>query len=67
MVVGDFNVVSKVEERLGGAPSNPRNMEEFNEAVCQCNLSVVGFDGSPFTWTNGQVWQRLDRALVNGD
>ena len=67
MVAGDFNVIFKVDERSGGASPNPRNMEEFNEAIFQCNLSEVSFDGSLFTWTNREVWQRLDGALVNVD
>ncbi|XP_071928172.1 uncharacterized protein [Coffea arabica] len=65
MVAGDFNVISKAEERLGGAPPNLRNMEEFNDTVFNCRLSEVSFDGSAFTWTNGSLWQRLDRALAN--
>ncbi|XP_071933034.1 uncharacterized protein [Coffea arabica] len=31
----------------------------------KCGLSTIDFDGSRFTWTNGSVWQRLDRALGN--
>nr|XP_027096084.1 uncharacterized protein LOC113715980 [Coffea arabica] len=40
-------------------------MEEFNEAIFSCGLADVGFDGPQFTWTNGTVWQRLDRAIAN--
>ncbi|XP_071933804.1 uncharacterized protein [Coffea arabica] len=40
-------------------------MEEFNEVMFNCALSNVDFDGAQFTWTNGTVWQRLDRALTN--
>ncbi|XP_071924898.1 uncharacterized protein [Coffea arabica] len=66
LAAGDFNVVSSMEEREGGAPANGRNMEEFNESMFKCGLSALDFDGSKFTWTNGSIWQRLDRALVNG-
>ncbi|XP_027178008.1 uncharacterized protein LOC113777167 [Coffea eugenioides] len=41
-------------------------MEEFNESMFRCGLSAMDFDGSKFTWTNGSLWQRLDRALTNG-
>ena len=40
-------------------------MEEFNETMFNCGLVEVDFDGSPFTWTNGAVWQHLDRVLVS--
>ncbi|XP_071933864.1 uncharacterized protein [Coffea arabica] len=65
LAAGDFNVISSVSEWSGGAPPNGYNMEEFNKAIFNCGLSDVGFDGSPFTWTNGEVWKRLDRALAN--
>ncbi|XP_071914053.1 uncharacterized protein [Coffea arabica] len=65
LVAGDFNVISSMQERVGGSPANQRNMEEFNEAIGSCGLSEVPFDGAEFTWTNGTVWQRLDRALMN--
>ncbi|XP_071900850.1 uncharacterized protein [Coffea arabica] len=65
MAIGDFNVISSANERAGGSPPNLRNMEEFNSSMFRCGLSEMGFDGSQFTWTNGSMWQRLDRALIN--
>nr|XP_027122211.1 uncharacterized protein LOC113739165 [Coffea arabica] len=65
MLAGDFNVISEASERQGGAPPNARNMEEFNQAVFNSGLAPVDFEGTPFTWTNGTVWQRLDRVLAN--
>ncbi|XP_027093505.1 uncharacterized protein [Coffea arabica] len=65
IAAGDFNVISAAEERVGGSPANVRNMEEFNSSMFNCGLASVDFDGQPFTWTNGVVWQRLDRALTN--
>ena len=66
LVAGNFNIISNATERSGGAPPNPRNMVEFNKAVFNCGLSDMGFEGSQFIWTNGVVWQHLDRALSNG-
>lgn len=66
MAVGDFNVISSLEEREGGALTNGRNMEEFNTSMFKCGLSSLNFNSSRFNWTNGSVWQCLDRALVNG-
>ncbi|XP_027098924.2 uncharacterized protein [Coffea arabica] len=65
LLAGDFNVISCMEERVGGAPANEANMEEFNESIGNCGLAEVPFDGAEFTWTNGRMWQRLDRALMN--
>ncbi|XP_027150340.1 uncharacterized protein LOC113750578 [Coffea eugenioides] len=65
LLAGDFNVITCIEERMGGAPANVTNMEEFNESIGKCGLAEVPFDGAVFTWTNGRMWQRLDRALMN--
>ena len=40
-------------------------MEEFNQAIFNSGLAPVDFEGSPFTWTNGTVWQRLKKVLAN--
>ena len=40
-------------------------MGDFNSTSFNCSLGDVEFDGPPYTWTNGRVWQRLDRALMN--
>lgn len=35
-------------------------MEEFHLVLIQCGLNSLSF-----TWTNGRVWQKLDRVLGN--
>ncbi|XP_071928020.1 uncharacterized protein [Coffea arabica] len=67
MVTGDFNTITTVDERSGGSPPITRNMEEFNEAISLCGLSSLEFDGPIHTWTNGVLWQRLDRTLINDE
>ena len=64
MVAGDFNVIPNINERLRGVPLNEHNMEKFNETIFYCGLVEVDFEGSQFTWTNGTIWQCLDKALV---
>ena len=65
IAVGDYNVISSAEERIGGSAPNIRDLEEFNSALNRSGLFPVQFDGSAYTWTNGRMWQRLDRAVVN--
>ena len=52
----ELNVVSSLEERVGVAPVNLRNMEEFHSTMFNRGLASVAFDGSPFTWKNKIVW-----------
>lgn len=56
LIAGDFNVITSISERLGGAPPNARNMKEFNDAIFNCGLFSICFDGQPFMWTNGVMW-----------
>lgn len=70
MVGGDFNVVTKADEKLGGLQPNLRSMQEFHECISQCQLMDGGYFGSKYTWTNNQsgnarIWARLDRVLFN--
>ncbi|XP_049375739.1 uncharacterized protein LOC125840542 [Solanum verrucosum] len=51
--VGDYNVITSIEEKLGGVPYNMRK----------------SFNGQKYTWSNNRgiqqrIWKRLDRALV---
>ncbi|KAL6572341.1 hypothetical protein OROMI_013299 [Orobanche minor] len=65
MVGGDFNIILQLEEKKGGACPIQSDMEEFSDCLLNCNLSDVGFAGTPFTWYRDGVWQRLDRILVS--
>lgn len=65
-VLGDFNAILTDEERRGGASSpSTRGRQGFRDMISDCNLVDAGFQGSPFTWRNGSLFQRLDRILIN--
>ncbi|XP_069154435.1 uncharacterized protein [Solanum lycopersicum] len=68
--VGDYNVISDVEEKLGGLPYNMKKSMDFIAVIEACGLIDIGFSGHRFTWSNKRginhrIWKRLDRALVN--
>ncbi|XP_060211916.1 uncharacterized protein LOC132639487 [Lycium barbarum] len=70
LVGGDFNVVLNDEEKIGGNPVQPQDIEDFAFCINSCELEEVNFKGSPFTWWNGRadaacIFERLDRMLVN--
>jgi hypothetical protein len=69
---GDFNEITAVNEKYGGASRSNIQMEEFNLALEDCNLHDMGFSGSRFTWSNKRrdFWftkERLDRAVATVD
>lgn len=59
LVMGDFNDVSSLVEKLGGRFCF-RKAEIFAESIDACDLLDIGFLGSPFTWHrkhgNSMVW-----------
>ncbi|XP_015159877.1 uncharacterized protein [Solanum tuberosum] len=68
--VGDYNVITSIDEKLGGVPYNMRKSLEFIALIEACGLMDLGFSGQKFTWSNNRgihsrVWKRLDRAMVN--
>ncbi|KAG5606082.1 hypothetical protein H5410_027574 [Solanum commersonii] len=68
--IGDFNVITNIEEKLGGMPYNMNKSFEFIGVIEACGLTGLGFTGIPFTWCNqrtaqARVWKRLDRSMVN--
>ncbi|KAI0500737.1 hypothetical protein KFK09_018953 [Dendrobium nobile] len=64
---GDFNIISNASERLGGNIPNAQAMDDFNSMISTCELHDIGFFGNAFTWSRGNLWQRLDRLLFNND
>ena len=69
-VMGDFNDVTREEEKSGGNGINSRRVFAYNECMDYCNLIDLGFSGPKFTWSNCRdvsdlIQQRLDRVWVN--
>jgi exonuclease III len=61
---GDFNVVRFPSERSGvGAFSAA--MEEFSEFIHGQSLVDIPLQGGQFTWSNNQVWSKIDRFLLS--
>ena len=68
MICGDFNEIVDNGEKLG-MRSRPQNqMRSFREALSDCRLEDLGYQGPKFTWCNmqsneGVVFARLDRGV----
>ncbi|XP_047264380.1 uncharacterized protein LOC124896702 [Capsicum annuum] len=68
--VGDFNVITDLDEKLGGIPYNMKKSFDFIGVIESCGLLDIGFHGQKYTWCNqrsitDRIWKRLDRAMVN--
>lgn len=65
--MGDFNSILNTEDRLVGSQVQMGEMKNFRECVNQCNLSEMSIVGRNFTWTNGHIYGRIDKVLVNNE
>ena len=66
----DFNEILHPCEKNGGNERHPNLIHDFREALRDCDLLDVGFEGYLFTWSNGRygptfVEERLDRFVSN--
>ncbi|XP_074266778.1 uncharacterized protein LOC141590062 [Silene latifolia] len=70
IIMGDFNIVKEMEERLGPNPPSLAEVLAFNKCLLDCNLDDLQGYGSDYTWTNkrdgdARIWSKLDRVLTN--
>lgn len=70
IILGDFNVILKAEDKLGGNPFQYQEEAEFQDFIFSNSLIDLGFLGSPYTWCNNRfgtarIYKRLNRGLIN--
>ncbi|XP_058750083.1 uncharacterized protein LOC131623075 [Vicia villosa] len=66
---GDLNDILSESEKQGGNSRTAGQLLEGRNTMDMCGLSDLGFEGYPFTWTNGRkdmenIQIRLDRCLA---
>ncbi|XP_074277532.1 uncharacterized protein LOC141601161 [Silene latifolia] len=71
IVMGDFNNVLALNERLGSEVSN-YEIRDFQQCVTDCGLVDVPAQGAFFTWNNkhgpgDMVFSRIDKVLSNDE
>lgn len=67
-LVGDFNCVTRVEERKGiGVRGSIQEVNEFNAFISDMDLLDVSVTGNVFSWfcSDGISMSRLDRFLIS--
>ena len=66
VIAGDFNEIMYSHEKEGGAPRPVNMMQNFRDALVECELEDMGFVGDQYTWRRRRLRERLDRAVSNG-
>ncbi|VFQ75853.1 unnamed protein product [Cuscuta campestris] len=69
-VLGDFNVVLHIDDRIGGSRVTREETKDFEECLRDCGLEEVPYTGSYYTWSNKQglgdrIYSKLDRVVSN--
>ncbi|XP_074265186.1 uncharacterized protein LOC141587607 [Silene latifolia] len=54
ILMGDWNIVRSMEERIGPNPPSVRDMLAFNQCILDCQLDDLHSLGCEYTWTNKQ-------------
>lgn len=73
LCLGDFNEILMEGEKQGGPVRAQVYMDRFKEALEDCQLSDMAFEGDMFTWRNNShtsehyVQERLDRVVACGE
>ncbi|XP_062118466.1 uncharacterized protein LOC133832098 [Humulus lupulus] len=70
IIMGDFNVVFHVDDRLGGRPISVKEMEDARQWLALGEATEMKTLGPKYTWTNkqdggAQIFSKLDRAFSN--
>lgn len=71
-VVGDFNVITSADKKIGGRPYKIEESFDFIAYLADGDLQDAGFLGSLFTWSDNRdppntIWKRLDRLVYNSE
>lgn len=57
MVVRNFNIVSKQDEKLRGNPININDVNGFNTIISNVELADNDYSSNKFTWCNNKTWE----------
>ncbi|KAJ6299908.1 hypothetical protein OIU76_020828 [Salix suchowensis] len=65
MILGDFNAIMPPADKHNGEPVTSYETSDFLHCCSDPGLADVNYSGSHFTWSNGRIWTKIDRVLVN--
>lgn len=63
--IDNFNAYLKPTDKSGGPPVTGYMVRDFEDCCVQNGLPDLNSTGLHYTWGNGGIWCKLDRALVN--
>ncbi|KAM6547751.1 hypothetical protein CsatB_019427 [Cannabis sativa] len=70
LILGDFNDVFKIEDRVGGNPITLSDTSDPCQWLMSALVDSIPFNGSKYTWSNNQdgqsrIYSKIDHAFAN--
>ncbi|XP_060210242.1 uncharacterized protein LOC132637116 [Lycium barbarum] len=65
--MGDYNAMLALEDRVMGNPVVEADIRDFKQFLVDAAMTEMRTVGRDYTWTNGHVLSRIDRAIVNSN
>jgi exonuclease III len=65
MILGDFNSILSQEDKYNGNSISNYEVSDFRNCCAELHLAGLNFTGCHFTWSNGTMWSKIDRVMVN--
>ncbi|XP_022847501.1 uncharacterized protein LOC111370020 [Olea europaea var. sylvestris] len=65
LILGDYNNVLKFDEKCNGADVTPYEIKDLKNCCLHEGLMDMWSIGCYYTWTDGSVWNKIDRAMIN--
>ncbi|XP_057950992.1 uncharacterized protein LOC131145824 [Malania oleifera] len=65
VVLGDFNCVLCAEEKRNVVPPTVYKMKDIRDCFQEAGLVDMNLEGNFLTWSNGMVWCKWDRVMMN--
>lgn len=62
--MGDFNLISPMEEKQGGNYPSMDVLIEFRNMIENCKLREMAFRGNRFTWDNGKEDEKFTQERI---
>nr|TKS16686.1 hypothetical protein D5086_0000020940 [Populus alba] len=65
LILGYFNSLLSSSDKHNGEAISSYEVSDFNGCCLDIGLRDVNYTGCHYTWSNGTVWSKLDRVLIN--
>lgn len=67
LAIGNCNTVTNIDNMHFGNPVLDNEVRDFNDFIAEIGMVELRAVGKRYTWTNRQIYRRIDKALNNDD